>query len=167
MHQQAFDWLRRVKPLVGARPWVCELGSYNVNGSVRELWQREATLYIGVDVRPGPGVDVVADAGQWSLGEKLLFDLVLSTECLEHAPYPGAVCDNAFRLLKPGGVFLLTAAGRQRGVHSVDGHADLAEGEHYGNIHEADLRHWLRDFAVVLIQDRDGIDIYALAIKGD
>ena len=36
---------------------VLECGSYNVNGSVRDLFAvRE---YIGLDWRPGPGVDVV------------------------------------------------------------------------------------------------------------
>ena len=165
MHHQVMDWLRRVKPLVGQRARVCDLGSRNVNGSPRDLFEPEAALYVGVDVRPGDGVDVVADAADWHLGPRLLFDLVISTEVLEHAANAATICANAYRLLRSGGVFLVTAAGVRRAPHSVDG-LKLPDGEHYAGVSEADLRAWLTGFAVVLIQDRDGLDIYGLAVKG-
>lgn len=165
MHIEAMDWLRRVKSLVGPRPRVCDLGSRNVNGGARDVFGPDAAFYVGVDVRAGEGVDVVADAANWHLGPRLLFDLVVSTEVLEHAGNAAAICANAYRLLRSGGVFLVTAAGVRRAPHSVDGTA-LPEGEHYAGVSETDLRAWLTGFAVVLIQDRDGQDICALAVKG-
>jgi len=164
MHAEAMDWLKRVQPLVGKRERVCDLGSYNVNGSAREVFELDAELYVGVDIRPGPGVDEVADAAWWR-GRDELFDLLISTECLEHTPYAAAICHNAYRLLKPGGVFLMTAAGIKRAPHSVNGN-ELPKEEFYRNVSEEDLREWLKPFAVALIQDRAGEDIYSLAVKG-
>lgn len=166
MHQEAMTFLKNCAAVLQRPSRVCELGSRDVNGSPREVFQDFRNLYVGVDLRPGPGVDVVADASDWNLGASILFDLVVCTECLEHAPNAALICDNAFRLLRSGGVFLVTAAGVKRAPHSVNGD-ELPEGEFYRNVSEADLSIWLKDFAVVLIQERDGIDIYALAVKGE
>jgi hypothetical protein len=63
---------------------------------------------VALDVLPGAGVDIVADAGDWDPG--LQFDVVLCTEVLEHAPNAEQVVANAYRLLAPGGVFIMTCA---------------------------------------------------------
>jgi hypothetical protein len=43
---------------------VLELGSYIVNGSLRDIILKFGPKeYIGVDIVPGPGVDVVCGAG--------------------------------------------------------------------------------------------------------
>lgn len=63
---------------------VLEVGSYNVNGSVRGLIMAfRPTSYLGIDICAGPGVDEVHDisAGLGGTG----YDLVISTEMLEHA----------------------------------------------------------------------------------
>ena len=60
---------------------VLELGSYDVNGSVKEIFT-ECDEYIGVDLIDGPGVDIVYDGYDLNLGKK--FDLVISCEMLEH-----------------------------------------------------------------------------------
>jgi SAM-dependent methyltransferase len=89
---------------------VLEVGSYDVNGSARkciEFWQ--PAEYIGVDVEKGPGVDLVCDA------EKLVdvfpeesFDVVFSTELLEHVLHPKIVISNMKRLCKRNGIILIT-----------------------------------------------------------
>jgi SAM-dependent methyltransferase len=160
MHAEAFDWLKAVRPLLGPRLLVCELGSRDVNGSPRSLFPD--SRYVGVDERPGPGVDVAADAADWFPGA--LFDAVVCTEALEHTPLAAEVCANAYCLLRHGGVFLATMAGPGRGAHSVDG-LELPEGEFYQNVTEAELRRWLTPFPVVLIQNRADLDLYCLALK--
>jgi SAM-dependent methyltransferase len=163
VHQQVMDWLNRIVPLLPNKDLVCELGSRDVNGSARVLFP--GSRYLGVDILPGPGVDVVADAADFRLAP--LFDVVLSTEALEHTPRGKEICRTAWHLLRPGGAFLVTAATNRRGPHSAQDGGPLREGEHYANVAEAELRDWLADFPVVLIQVRGSIDIYALALKGE
>jgi hypothetical protein len=64
---------------------VLEVGSYNVNGSVRGLVMAyNPASYLGIDICEGPGVDKIHDISK-GLDEK--FQLVISTEMLEHAEY--------------------------------------------------------------------------------
>jgi SAM-dependent methyltransferase len=64
---------------------------------------RLVTCDLGVDHRP----DVVGRAERLPLRDES-FDLVLSTEMLEHCPEPVAVADEAHRVLRPGGTLVLT-----------------------------------------------------------
>jgi SAM-dependent methyltransferase len=79
---------------------VLEVGSGNPNGntqSFRDLFSD----YVGVDITPGPGVDVVADL-QTTVPEGS-FGLVICCSVLEHVPDPWAMARNITRVLKPGG----------------------------------------------------------------
>jgi SAM-dependent methyltransferase len=163
VHQQVMDWLNRIVPLLPNKDLVCELGSRDVNGSARVLFP--GSRYLGVDILPGPGVDVIADAAEFRLAA--IFDTVVACEVLEHTPRGREICRTAWHLLRPGGALLVTAATDQRGAHSAIDGGPLHAGEHYANVSEADLRGWLSDFPVVLVQVRDYIDIYALALKGE
>lgn len=118
---------------------IVEIGSLNVNGSIRGHFQN-ANSYVGVDVRSGPDVDVVADGA--AFGKPHCCDVVICCETLEHAPDPEAIVRNAARILKPSGLFIMTAAAHDRDPHSVDG-AELPKGQHYGNIGRNDLEAWL------------------------
>src|SRR5438093_13083794 len=89
---------------------VLEIGSADRNGSLRPIIESyQPREYVGIDVKPGPGVDRVAEAGQIAdtFGEDS-FDLVVSTETLEHIrDWRGAV-SNIKRVCRRGGVVLLT-----------------------------------------------------------
>ncbi len=165
MHQEAFQFVQRYAAMLPGRHSVCELGSRDVNGSVRPLFA-SAACYLGIDTAPGPGVDLVADAADGRPQDGQRFDTVVSTECLEHTSAADKVCQTAYEILDVGGVFLVTAAGVMRAPHSgVDG-GRLRAGEWYANITAADLREWLKPFAVALVDDfsRTG-DIYAFAVQ--
>jgi SAM-dependent methyltransferase len=84
-----------------------ELGALDVNGSVRGLFSGP---YVGIDMRPGPGVDLVcrADSLPYRAGS---FDVVVSTEMLEHDPYFWRTLPEARRVLRKGGHLLVTARG--------------------------------------------------------
>jgi SAM-dependent methyltransferase len=89
---------------------VLEVGSLDVNGSVREIIETLGPAgYIGVDIRPGPKVDRLCAASELvaAFGVES-FDLVVSTEMLEHAEdWRGAV-SNMKQVLAPGGLLLIT-----------------------------------------------------------
>lgn len=63
---------------------------------------------VSVDIEPGPGVDVVADAHDLSHFSDGLFDVVLATEVLEHLHTPQRAIDEMHRVLTPGGSVILT-----------------------------------------------------------
>ena len=92
---------------------VIEVGSMNVNGSLRgHVEALGPSSYVGVDFLVGKGVDVVCDAIKIvkRFGKKS-FDVVISTEMLEHAEDWRATITAMKRVLVPGGLLVLTARG--------------------------------------------------------
>lgn len=64
---------------------VLEVGSYDVNGSVRPYIESlDPAEYLGVDAGPGPSVDRVVDCEQLCSQVGNDWDIVISTEMLEH-----------------------------------------------------------------------------------
>lgn len=104
--------------VVGKR--VVEVGAYNVNGSLRSIFKSyRPAEYIGVDIMAGPGVDVVCDAEQLvaTFGEGR-FDIVVSTEMLEHVRNWRLSIANMKRLCAPGGLILITTRSKGFGYHA-------------------------------------------------
>ena len=95
---------------------VLEVGSWDMNGSVKGLFP--ATEYIGIDVASGPGVDHVI-LGQEADFKSNYFDIVISCECFEHNKYWVETFSNMIRMLRPGGVLLITCASVVRGEHGT------------------------------------------------
>jgi len=81
---------------------VLEIGSLDVNGSVRSLFSGD---YTGVDRKDGKGVDHVGGVEDM-LGRS--FDVVVSTSALEHDPAFWFTLEAIRRILNPGGYFILT-----------------------------------------------------------
>lgn len=144
MHAQAYEFVKGVlraelAVLANAerldRYGVLEMGSRDVNGSVRDLFPR-GVAYVGVDREPGPGVDLVMDAAA-VVG--MTPAIVVCCETLEHEETPERLIRHAARILVPGGLLIVTCAGPGRKPHSgIDG-GRLRAGEHYRNIPPAEL----------------------------
>jgi len=95
---------------------VLEVGSCDINGSIRGIVR--AKQYIGIDVAPGPGVDQVM-LGQDADFSSNYFDIVISCECFEHNEFWVETFANMMRMLKPGGVCIITCASIVRGEHGT------------------------------------------------
>lgn len=93
---------------------VIEVGSYDVNGSLRSIVNLlQPKEYVGVDVTPGPGVDKVVSACDLA-GEfgKDSFDFVVTTCTLEHVRYWKPAISNLKNICRPQGTILFIVPSR-------------------------------------------------------
>lgn len=95
---------------------VLEVGSWDVNGSVRSLFKE--CEYLGVDVAEGPGVDLVCKGESIQLPD-CTFDVVISCECFEHNQAWEETFRNMIRMLRPGGLCVVTCASLARLEHGT------------------------------------------------
>lgn len=89
---------------------VIEVGSMDVNGSLRPIAEAHGPRgYIGVDVAEGPGVDEICSVHDLvnRFGEES-FDLVISSEMIEHVQDWRLAISQMKAILKPGGAILIT-----------------------------------------------------------
>jgi len=163
MHEQAHAWVRQWAPAYART--VLDIGGRNINGTVRDCFP--AADYISLDILPGDGVDIVADAATWSPERD--YDTVVCCEVFEHTPDWPQICKTAFVALAPAGRLILTMAGPGRPAHSaIDGGWSLHPGEHYGNVGPGELRAVLEDcgFADITVDYRPSpADTRAVATK--
>jgi glycosyltransferase involved in cell wall biosynthesis len=99
-----------VRPDEVAGRQVLEVGSYDVNGSVRPILEAHGPAsYLGVDMAEGPRVDQVTDVTDLidTFGADS-FDVVVTTEMLEHAADWQAAVANLVRVVRPGGLLVIT-----------------------------------------------------------
>jgi hypothetical protein len=163
MHIQAFQFVESVLRGLPRRERVLEIGSRDINGSIRQLFAG-ARWYCGIDCAPGAGVDCVADGASFRTEEAP--DTVVCCEVLEHAEQGEAIVRNAFEQLQSGGVAIFTMATEGRAPHSAVHGGALQPGEYYRNVGRDALLGWCRDFASVEIAHYpERGDLYALARK--
>lgn len=119
MHQSVMDFVLENMNRYG---WhdverILEVGSYNVNGTVRHDFAPEE--YIGIDIAEGPCVDIVMSSHRlqrrfgWDA-----FDLVLCLEMLEHDRAPWTTVREMLKVCRPGGYVCATARGNGFGEHN-------------------------------------------------
>lgn len=96
---------------------------------------------VGLDVEPGDGVDVVADAHTLPF-EDHAFDVVLCAEVLEHLYSPERAVAEMHRVLKPGGLLVLTT----RFMFPIHGATD------YYRFSKGALCHLLQEWDIVELQ---------------
>jgi SAM-dependent methyltransferase len=102
---EAFDWCN-----------VIEIGSLDINGTVRDLFTY--CNYVGFDLGPGPGVDYPVQ-GQEVKYRDGAFDTAISAECFEHNPYWLETFVNMHRMTRVGGLVTFTCAGEGRPEHGT------------------------------------------------
>jgi SAM-dependent methyltransferase len=119
-HVQQFFYVQSVKQFLpeyfeGTK--VLEIGSLNINGSVRQFFQ--GCDYTGLDIGEGRDVDVVCPGEDYGAASGT-FDAVISCEAMEHNPGWRQTWLNMLRMVKPGGLVLMTCASIGRKQHGTE-----------------------------------------------
>lgn len=122
---------------------VIESGGRDVNGSARHMiMEFHPESYLSTDIVPGVGVDQICNAVDLvnTFGEKS-FDVLVSTEVLEHVEHWRNVISNYKRVLKPGGVLFITTRSAGFGYHSYNGD--------FWRYEVADMEAIFKDFEII------------------
>jgi len=151
MHESvmAFGKKRLTRELVEGK-CVLEVGSRDINGGLRGYVESlKPKCFVGVDAKEGRGVDKVMLAEELveHFGEES-FDVVYSTEMLEHTCDWRKVIENIKRVCKIGGYILITTRSPGFGYHP-----DPSFGDNWRFTIE-DFREIFKDFEILeLVKD--------------
>jgi SAM-dependent methyltransferase len=93
---------------------IYDVGSCDVNGTLRPMIERYSRKYVGLDIIAGPNVDIVVpERGEWSL---LQCDFAISCNTLEHVKRPWEWIEQIADCLKPHGRVMIVVP-RHLGDH--------------------------------------------------
>ncbi len=145
---------------------VLEVGSLDINGSVRQFF--EDCDYFGIDLGPGAGVDRVIAV--LDLIAPASYDVVICSEALEHDRHWDRSLMQMWANLKSGGLFVFTCAGparREHGTTLQDSMSSPFTLDYYRNLSVADVHGVLPLLALTgeIIEGRQGQDIYGYGVK--
>ena len=87
---------------------ILEIGSLNVNGSLKDF-QPENSTWVGIDLAPGEGVDLVIESGASLPFEDKTFDLVIAASVFEHDPMFWQTFNEMVRVTKENGFIYISA----------------------------------------------------------
>ncbi len=89
---------------------IADLGSYDVNGSYRSLFEHSSWQYLGLDISLGANVDIVLeDPYNWQTISSNFIDVIISGQAFEHIEFFWLTVLELSRVLKPGGLCCLIA----------------------------------------------------------
>lgn len=140
-HKQQMDFVASVKaqyPQYFSNVKVLEIGSLNINGTVRDFFTD--CDYTGVDLGAGIGVDVISKGEDLTYKAKS-FDTVISCECLEHNPKWAETFNNMVRMAKSLVVMTCATTGRpEHGTKNASPNDAPFTNDYYMNLTEQDIR---------------------------
>lgn len=141
-HKQQRQYVEKIKsiyPKYFNGVDVLDIGSLDINGNNREYFTDSS--YIGIDVGVGKNVDIVTFAHEYKTNKR--FDVVISTEALEHDAFYEQTLLKAVTLLKRGGMMLFTCATTGRPEHGTIRTSTednpLLMTDYYKNLTEGDI----------------------------
>lgn len=85
-----------------------DVGSYDVNGTYKMLFPDDYFEYIGLDMVPGPNVDVcIENPYVWNDFANESFDIVISGQAFEHTEFFWVTLGEMARVLKKDGLLCI------------------------------------------------------------
>jgi hypothetical protein len=130
-----FENLRLLYLITSTTPSVLDVGSYDINGSLKYLFPNSD--YTGLDLAEGPNVDIVVSGAEFNTDKR--YDITLSCECFEHNPQYLLTFQNMIKLTKNNGLVVFTCAttGRpEHGTKNTSPHSSLASQEVSSNYYK-------------------------------
>jgi SAM-dependent methyltransferase len=103
-----FDAYTQSISQISSNPRVLEIGSQNINGSIRECCPPSFD-YIGVDFVEGVGVDLVLSDPYILPFPDESFDVVVTSSCLEHSEMFWLIYIEMLRVISPSGLLYVNA----------------------------------------------------------
>jgi len=175
MHTEQRRWCESIKrehPEYFKDTFVLDVGSLDVNGTNRYLFS--GGLYVGIDVIPGPGVDIIS-LGHDFVAPCDLFDVVLSTNAFEHDPLWYKTIPAMVECLRHGGLMFFSCGyaykehGTTRTTPQDSGTSDLGGfwADYYKNLTPQEimlLLPWSRVFGTYMM-GTSGRDLIFWGIK--
>lgn len=167
-----FEEVKKEFPEFFSGQRVLEVGSLNINGTVRDFFDN--CVYTGVDVAAGPDVDVVMQGQDLAYPDNS-FDVSVSAECFEHNPYWRETFANMARMTRTGGLVAFTCAAEGRPEHGTSrsdvGSSPLTVSlgwDYYKNLGEQDFdERDLTTFSSYAFYDnRVNLDLYFVGVVG-
>lgn len=125
---------------------VLEVGAHEDGGSMRPyVSSYSPSSYVGLDIQPGPGVDVVCDAMDIldRFGPES-FDIIIANELLEHLRYWREFIHIAKTAIRPQGVMIFTTRSKGFPFH----HAPFD----FWRYEEEDMREIFSDCEILAIE---------------
>ena len=98
---------------------VLDIGSHDYNGNFSPIVKNlKPSKFIGIDIIPGPGVDIVC-SGEEAVEKfgKNSFDVVVASELMEHARNWREVISNIKNVCKPNGIIFITTRSKGFRLH--------------------------------------------------
>jgi len=118
---------------------VLEIGSLNINGTVRDYFTDGN--HVGVDLDEGPCVDLVARGEELNFPDRS-FDVVISCECFEHNPDWEPTFTNMVRMCNGLVVFTCATTGRpEHGTSNAHPDCSPFTDDYYRNLTAEDFEH--------------------------
>ncbi len=161
-HPEQRDFCQRIRarwPHLFEDKSVLDCGSLDVNGNNRFLFTGGS--YLGLDLAPGPNVDIVGLIHEYQGGP---FDVVISTEALEHDRHLERSLARMAELVAPSGILLITCATTGRVEHGTTDHEAYASpgtNDFYRNVLPTDLIPFFSRFFRCWGVEVQHADIYA------
>lgn len=108
MHQSSYEKMSKFKEQFlseGTPLRILDVGSQDVNGSYRPIFEQLKWSYTGADMVAGANVDIVLDdAYSWNEIKSNSVDVLVSGQVLEHVEFFWITMLEIYRVLKPGGI---------------------------------------------------------------
>ena len=145
-HPEQRTYLQKIKQEHPEHFWrvrVLDCGSLDINGSASYLWDHESG-YTGIDLAPGKNVHIVMPMEKADWADEH-FHVAICLECLEHNPNWKVGLLNMVRMLRRGGLIIVTCATTGRPEHGTQRTTPkdspfTAASNYYRNLTEADIR---------------------------